>query len=524
MTTSNNRAVPIAAVLSFAVFIGPVWAQGTPKRSGTPISVPSNTIAPADAPKPPAPPAAEPIVVPAPPIAPRGAAGGAILADEVFRIDAVGLTMRIPSGAMSGSSQIGGKTSASIGPADGSWAINIQLPRTSNPDSTVKQALDQTLLLLQDSVGISDAAQSTVLSTEARIIEKIDALRLPGGDAARLYMSLPEPNRSSRIVKGYTIFKPSPTQYAVFEFIVPEADFSKTRTMYETSIGTVDFVASVDLQKRRGSAVQAGSKVIEGLSADDVLAAMQPEGQEQWFRMYKPAVDGNAASEVELGYYGLTFWRGQRGEINAGKAASAFTPAERQEGWLVRVRSRILSDKVIADNLGVFFMTPDRREEAWMFTTAVRGAEGKVQAVATETGARDGDQLQVVKTEPGKPTSNIQPPIMGEGYITQVETFILPRVLARKGLEGEFGWYAYQAWPAGTITFRKDTARLVQGPTGRSTRVTTLLREDSPEQVTTFSPTGESLGVEFADGTVRLPTDPAELKRIWQQKGLPTDR
>lgn len=516
---SRTTTYPLIAVLAllFSPLVIPALGQSKPNKG---IPVPSNTGGPSAKP---AEKTAQQPTVPAPRVAPKGSVGAIPLADEPLRLESVGLTVFLPEGTRVESARINDRSVTQLVAGDGLWLMNVQTPQTSNEATTIKDALEQTLALLQGSVGVTDPEQTRILETEAKVLERVDSVQLEGGEGARLYVSLPEGSKKGRVVKGYTIFKPGSRQFVVFELICGEVNFGAARVAYEGSIATARFESSNDLMLSRMTAIKSGTHFLMQLSPQDWLDALEPEGKEQWYRMYRPSPDGNASGDVEIGYYGVRFWRGKRGEIDSTKRESDYNVVEQQDGYLVRVRSRVLGGKAIADNDGTFFMKPDRSEEAWSFKTAARSRDGKQQAVASESGARIGEDLQVIKVEPGKASTTIKPQVR-EGYICQFETFVLPRLLAAKGIEGEFGWYAYESWPAASTSYRKDAVK-GHSADGRVV-VTSTLRPDSPPQIATFEQgSGKLLGTELGDGgIVREPVDLASLRLLWQQKGLPTER
>ncbi len=523
-TLRPARHLSTAACLALLVLSPPTLAQTrVPDNTRRPAAPPATqpTTEPADKPSPK--PAAQPTpVVPAPKIEPRGAAGAIQLAGEPLRIESIGLSIFLPDRTRAESGRIGGRTSVTVLPEDQKYVLSIQTAETSNDQSTVEQALDKTVSLLQGAVGVLDPDQKTVLSTEARVIDRIDRLDIGGLPAGRLYVSIPEPDRASRVVKGYTIFKPQPKQFVIIELLCAEALFPEVRGVYETSVATAVFQDAESLMLDRMAAVKAGRALLTRITDADIDAILA-DGQEQWFRMYRPSPTGGADDEV--GYYGVRFWRGVRGEIDPSRKPAAFTPADQQQGLLVRVRSRVLNGTTIGDNEGIFFVTDDRREEAWSVRTAARETTGKQRAVATETGARLADDLTIIKQEPGKPTQTLKPAILNDGYISQFDTFFLPRVMGRLAIPGEYGFYAYESWPSGAITFRKDVVAASRVTDGTMTTVTSTLRQDSAPQVSTFAPGGRLLLTKIEDGSlIREPIDLPSLRQIWQSKGLPTER
>ena len=454
---------------------------------------------------------------------PKGAQGAIPLADTPLKLDSVGLSMRVPVGATMESTMIGGRRTVQVIAEDGKWLFNVQTPQTSNAKTGIVQALDETLTLIQGSYGIVDPDQKEILTTQARVLEKEPDLSLPGGKAARLYVSLPASDGKARVVKGYTIFKPGTNQFVVFELVTAEKEFSRSRIAYEASIGTAAFIDSDQLNIQRGAAVKAGTAFMQGLSEADYLKAI--DGPETWARLFKPATSGTPMDTQELGYRGVKFWRGQRGEINPSKAKAAFSKAEQQDGFLVSVRGRILVEGGVGDTLGIYFMTPDRDEETWTVRTVFKDKDGKILAQASETGARIKDDVTVVKEESGRPATHVKPPIMGEGYLSQFETFLLPRLITLKGIETELGFYAYQSAPSGTITFRRDAASR-EGGSGSTAhwKIVSTLREDLPPQETHLDPKGNLIRTSLDDGRAWEPVELEQLRRLWQGKGLPVDK
>lgn len=516
MTRRSSSLSYVVFSLAAALFATiPAIAQQPPKKS---VPVPDNARRPADQAKP-ASTGSQP-VIPAPKVEPKGSVGAVMMADEPLRIESVGLTMQIPVNTQVQSTRINGRNAIQLIGEDSVWILNVQTPQTSNEAATIDQAVEQTLKLLQGSVGVVDPNQENVLETQAKVIENTGAMNLPGGQAARLYVSVPD--GKARVVKGYTIFKPGSNQFVVFELLCGEVNFGKARVAYEASVATAQFLNNDDLATARMVGIKAGTNFLLRLQEQDWLEAMHPEGKEQWFRMYKPGLDGSDDSADELGYYGVRFWRGRRGEIDPLKKPANFSEAENQMGYLVRVRSRVISDKAIADNDGIFFMKADRSEEAWSFKTAAKSRDGKGSQVASEAGARLNDDLQIVKTEPGKATTTMRPPVK-EGYISQYETFILPRILAKKGIEGEFGWYSYEAWPSAAVSYRKDVVK--RDVEQNHVYVTSTLRPDAQAQVSTYDSSGKLILTQLTqDGIVREPIELPALKAIWVKKGLPTEK
>ena len=449
------------------------------------------------------------------PAPPPGAVGTTELSKDPFRLESVGLTMYLPAEATAEATRIGGKMTAQILPADRTWLMNIQTPQTSDPTSTIKEAADQTVALLQGAVGILDRNEVNVLETKAQILERVENLQLRGGPAERIYVSLPAVD-GTRIVKGYTIFKPSDRQFVVFELITPEPEFARAKGVYETTVATAEFVDPVALAANRGQSVKAGVALLSRLDPKDYEALL--DGQERWVRLYVPAPSGSPRDAEEVGYRGMTFWKGYRGEVDPDRPRSRWTAIDRQEGYLVRVRARIIQGNDFLDSEGIYFMTPDRREETWSMQMAVRDAGGKQIGLWREVGVRADSQMTVSVEQTGQPPRRVQPLIEGEGYLSQFEAFLLPRLMIRAGVETEFGFYTYRS-ESETISLRRDE---LSRDAGGTWTIRTKFREDVPAQVSVYTEEGELVRTDRGNGQVVTPVQLRQLEELWRSKGLPT--
>ena len=307
--------------------------------------------------------------------------------------------------------------------------------------------------------------------------------------------------------------------------ICGETDFGIARVAYETSIGTATFADSDVVAKSRQAAIAAGLKLFRGFGERDYLAAMSRPGKELWYRLYSPGPTGSPADTQELGYRGVKFWKGRRGEIDPRKPPNTWNKSEQQEGYLVQDRSRVLLTGMVANTQIIAFMTPDRREESWSATTALRDSAGKQLAVVTEIGSRFDNDLSVMTNESGKPTKSTKPAIAGDGYISQFERVILPHLLAVGHTPAEYGFYAWDSTNA-TIVFRRESlVRENVGDRGAGAwTLATIIRDESKKQTTMLGDKGEILGATLEDGRTWEPIELDVLKRLWQEKGLPTDR
>jgi hypothetical protein len=493
-------------VATFVCLIGgstPVWGQGSGNGG---VSVPSNSGGRREPPKPAATPKSAP------------AAGVVTFAEEKFRLDSVGLTMSVPEGATTQSTSIGGRATVQILPKETNWILNIQTPRTTNADASIAEATEKTIALLQGSVGVVDPDQKTVLNTEAKLLERNDNLKLDAGPCSRFYLSLPNTDKT-RLVKGYTVFKPTAQQYVIFELITSEPEFAKVKAVYEAVLATASFADSEAIMAERGVFVKAGAAFFSGLSEADYVQAMHEN--KVWQRLYKPAATGAAMDAEEIGYRGVRFWRGKRGEVDPSKPIGSYSKLEQEEGYLCSVEGRRAVRGQWADTRQIYFMRSDRSAEAWSIVMVVRDSNGKQTAAASETGARDGSSLTIVTTEPGRPVETISPPVP-DGYVSQFESFLLPRLLIRKKVQTTVGCYAWNTNKS--VSFRKDEVSRESSGKNSLWTIKTVFRDQDAAQTYSYNDKGDLVRGEVDKVGVWEPMEPAQLFRLWEQKGLPTGK
>jgi hypothetical protein len=305
----------------------------------------------------------------------------------------------------------------------------------------------------------------------------------------------------------------------VFELMTSEPEFAKAKPVYEAVLATASFADSEAVMAERGVFVKAAQGFFASLSEADYVQAMHEN--KVWQRLYKPATTGAAMDAEEFGYRGIRFWRGVRGEVDPGKPRGSYTKMEQESGYLCSLEGRRAIRGQWADTRQIYFMSPDRNSEAWSIVMVVRDGEGKQVAAASETGARDGSSLTIVTTEPGRPIETISPPVP-EGYISQFESFLLPRLLIRKKVQTTLGGYTWNTNKS--VSFRKD--EVVRESSGRNAlwTIKTVFRDQDAKQTYTYNEQGELIRGEVDNVGVWEPMEPAQLFRLWENKGLPTGK
>ncbi len=445
------------------------------------------------------------------------------LAKDKFLLDPVGLSMQLPLDSKTASTEFRGEQlAASVRGPNNDYLIKIRTPKTGDREADVTEALTRTIDGIRARFGIADPG-GAVVETTAQLLALDRDLVIGSQACERAYISIPDQEGDERMVFGWTFFKPRPDQFVVFELVVPEKRFARVRPIYEASVATARFEDPTTAMQMRQAALDAGRVLLASVGPEDYRRAMHEE--ERWFRLYRPAETGEG-EDTELGYRGVRFWEGQRGEINPGRSSRDFNATERQEGLLCRIQARVLIDaSTIADTTATFFMTQDREQEAWYVATAVRDRSERQLAFASETGTRDGEELVVKITRAGSEANILKPSIGTRAYLNQFETFVLPALLVEAAGEGtlafsEVAFYAYRSATQAVSLRTEDVAREASG----QVQLTTTLREGAPPKQSIYNADALLLRVEEGDGSVWVPTTKDDLFALWRSKGLPTGK
>lgn len=445
-------------------------------------------------------------------------------ATDAYRIDSIGLTMNLPEGSTTQLTRDGTKTTSRILAPDQTWLINIESHQSSSSDRTLAQVADAIRDQALASVGETND-QGELLRTRGGVIERQTGLNLPGGPAERVYVLIPgppsEPGRkqSPSTVHGYTVFNPGPGRYVTFQLLAPEPAFKDVAPIYEAVVATANFVDPARIGAERQQAIATGSSYFAQLTAEDYQAVLDTyaKGRTRIDRLYQPSSSG--ADDTELGYKRITAWKGQRGELDAARERARWTSTDKEAGYVLKLEARIVDGTAIYDTISMFFLAEDRSTEAWL----VRGSkrEGGEISTWTETGARDGNNMTVRIDPPDGASQTFKPLIEGDGYVSRLESALLPDLLMRRRIPAEYGFYVYQS-ESGTIRLRRDSLGQPEDRAGLWV-LTTRLNDDAKPQSTLLNENGDLVRVELPEGRIWEPTKLDRLISLWRRANLPLD-
>jgi len=445
-----------------------------------------------------------------------------VLSEEALRVESVGLTFFAPDKAIVKSVSAGGEPSYQILAEDSTWWVDVRTPSTSNANLTVKEAGEAALEQLLARHGEQDD-RNNVIKTVARVIEKSERLTThaarPDLVAYRFYVSLPQLGKSVNIVRGYTLYKVSSNRFVAFELTTPEPEFERSRPFYEKITEGARFEDTRAAMTDRALTVKAGISLFDRIGATEMKAAIAARN-DRVERLYTPGASGEDRDATEVAYRRVRCHEGHRGELDPSRAQNRWSAAERQPGYIMQIDARYLDGaKRTVDMQSIFFMTADRSEESWTIRQAVR--DGEKLGTTTETGARNGKSLTVKTEVTGQPNPQVfSPRFENDGYISQIESYLLPQLLIAAKLPASYGFYVFQSRD-GRCKLRTD---VLDQPADRPGvwKLTTSFADDSRmRQVSLYTDAGDLIRTELPDGKVWEPTDLDRLVKLWRAKDLP---
>lgn len=463
----------------------------------------------------------------------------AVLSKDTLAVPEVGMTVRVPLEARAERSTLAGVASVQVVAKDDRWQIRITTPRTSNASVTVREAMDKAILDTARRTGMIRDSKGTDIASDAMILEPSGGgsrvVRLAGAQGAsalgeRAVLSYPDGSRpGARSVQAIAFFKPTPTQFVVIELVCAQEAWASAKPAFDALVASTTFANLESQQSERQKVVAAGKALLSGLSETDYVAAMPEEGKgaPQWFRLSRPAPTGAESDAQELGYRGVRFWRGRLSDVGA----SVTSENANAEGYLVEIVARLIQPLgagekgyTLIDTKATYFLSLDREDEAWVASTSLRDSRLSKGRVLTETGARHGRSLSVQISESGQKTISLAPTVPPEGYLSQVESHLLPRLLIKSGVAGEapmdFGFYAYRS-DSQSVSLRRD--RVARDPSqANAWTITTTFREGEPPQTSVFRDDADLVRTRLSDDRTWTPTTLEALMKLWEAKGLPT--
>lgn len=421
------------------------------------------------------------------------------------RIDALNLNIMLPKGSVSETTSFGSNATLGVGFPDQIGVMIIKQQRTTDTDLTLAQVAES---IIKQLTRFANSKTGSVITHETDLVVR-------GHHGERFYVRIPGLGEKPDTVRGMTIFQSEPQHFIIFDLTTLYKDFDLAKNMYETSIATMDLGNPTENDVRRAAAIKNMLAFLDLRSVDDFQNAMTGK-KDRWQRLYLPGQSGDDMDATEYGYRRVRSWGGFKGELTD-KPKGSWTDDDRTLGYFVQIDAMALEEEMRVDTRATFYMSEDRKEESWTVKMSLR--QGTDQKTSTITGARSKKSMAVMLDPSDGPSVKSNPLIQGEGYISQVTTYLVGKMLARDASPGEYAAYAYNS-SLGAIALRWDVVEYPED-TPDLIRITSKVSNDTPPTVSIYNKNGDLLRVRLANGRIWEPIELDRLIKLWQRKGLP---
>ncbi len=452
---------------------------------------------------------------PAEPVFPAPDPAGVTLADTPLVLEAIGLEIFPQSGATSITQTLGGLVTATISLPDNASSVSIQRRTTTRDDLSLVEIegsiLERALDLPESITGITIDDQ--VKSRAGRSLGRSPTIPAAGRIVRPFYIRLKD--AADTPYRGFAVLKLAPRSFVLFQLFTDEAHFDDARNAFEVMLTTARPIDADPLNSKLADAVRAGIAALASLGPEAYDAVIE-DFPDQFERIYRPAPGGAEADEKEVGFRRIRAWIGSKADL----ADAEPHDDARADGYILRIDGLVLlDDGRRADSRGVYYLSRDRNQEAWSVTMAIR-AENAEPEVWTEIGARAGTSMSVQINEAGRSTHTIRPAIEGDGYISRLESYLLPQLLIRVGQPREYAFYTYDQ---SAESNRLRRASLARAPDRPGVWRVTIRQIDESFETSDYNQFGRLIRAETSDGLIKRPIEFDRLYKIWESKGLPLD-
>lgn len=442
-----------------------------------------------------------------PPITLSSTPTGIEFESSPIRIDALNLNIFLPKGSVTQSTSFTTNTTMGIGLPNQLGVMIIKEQKTSDQDLTTAQVADN----------IVEQLTRFASSKTGKLLARDPNLSIPPHTGERFYVRTPGLNGKPDTVRGMTIFQSQPQKFVIFDFTCLYSNFDQARAYYEASVGTMDLGNPTETDVRRAAAIKSMLAFVDLRSIEDYQGAMTNK-KDRWERLYLPATSGDEMDATEYGYRKIRSWGGFKGELTD-KPRSSWNADDRSLGYFVQIDAMALEDEIRVDTRATFYMSEDTNEESWTIKMSLR--QGTDQRTSTITGARSGTSMAIMLDQSDLPATKTHPLIQGDGYLSQVQTYLIGALLAADAQPGEYASYAYNS-SLGAISLRWDVLEK-PAETPDLTRITTKVSNDTPPVVSIYNKEGELLRVRLANGRIWEQIELDRLIKLWKKKGLPLE-
>jgi hypothetical protein len=459
----------------------------------------------------------------APPAAPRASATDGLEA-AATDFELLGVRFRRPEGSVMRSEGTGRTATWIISERSEAPRFILRLSKlyASEPQSSPAAQIDEYVKTVSER-----PSPNTVFAVRSR-----KEFGLAGRPAGELYTSLREGEGADEVsaVQGYFLLQLAPNEFVVISSLLAEADFASTRPLLDRSFRTLEPLDPAAADAARAERMAKGIHLIEGLDEDALRRALDPVPEAgkppapRWYRLTRTDPDGTVQ---EAGYMTMSVLEAPQGRSNPDREEKEWNALEREPGLMVRIQMRTLLDpsaKAVTDTDARYWMRWDRQREFWTVRTTARS--GKNTRTSAQLGIREAPSaarprpsLEVTdmsQTQAAVPPRrwNLPP----EGYVSQAEAMVLPRLLPAAKERTAYGFYWFETRSA-RIAQRVDVAT----PRGDGMEVDSRRSLESGEARDAVDRRGVLRSRSTDDGMSMEATTGPELLALWKRKGLPVE-
>lgn len=432
-----------------------------------------------------------------------------LLEPTPITVEALNLRFNPPKGASTIAESVDGNFVITLrdDPRTPTWTLRVQTMKSSLPDPSPKGQIDDLLKELDRT-----KAQYRVVSNEPHTAAKLV------GQLCYIERTTTE---GQSVVSGWLVLPIAKSEFMVFAMQTVPESFTLLKSVWESSFDTLDLRTQEQVTTARNARIKNGHDFLQSVSPERLRSLV---GQKQWSRIYKPQ---GGAGAIEVGCALIEVLAAKRGALNPSKEEAKYNAAEREEGLMVRMQGRYIVDaarKVFYDSIALYWVAWDQSSEAW----SARGTQrqGDAENSEAETGLRPppsagqpAPTLSVIKTtQTAEPVSNEWD--VPDVYLSQALGWIIGRLMPRDVREPqEYAWYYYVPSNIKPKVYQRID-KWERQPDGTLT-LTTALSPESPPYTTHYDKNGNFVRRVSGDGSVTVPIELEELRRIWKAKGLP---
>ncbi|MHC4127016.1 MAG: hypothetical protein ACYTF2_10710 [Planctomycetota bacterium] len=371
-------------------------------------------------------------------------------------------------------------------------------------------------------------------SPEALLAERIDAVKATGrshrviasgpftsgGVQGRILYLEQTLDDQQQLVNGWLILPTSSRTFLVFAFLTTAEHFPRIRSVLEASFSTIELRSQAELLDERQAQLERGRAIVGTFTPQRLREAL---GERRWYRLYRPAPPGQPAGITEVGFMNLRCVEAPRGQLTPERSPQSYSGLEAERGLMVLLEARVIID---ADNShyldldGRYWLDWDRSSEAWSIRQTRR--QGQASKTTAETGVRNLADLEVIHSQKEQFTRDpTRWSVPDTAFLSQPEVLLLGSLLPRDGSVSGGAVFYYYDTRRQQLTQRLDRWAAAGDGTGHW-----LLTSQPMLDVATITQRFDASGTRVeridADGTVTRRIDPADLRRLWQSKGLLT--